>query len=965
MSGPLNLRIFISSPGDVQDERNLARQLIKDELPVDGSLIGKVSLLPFSWDDPHSAVPLLATMTPQEAVNRGLGRPADCEIVVVIFWSRMGTPLPDSHRKPNGECFLSGTEWEFEDARGAGRDVLLYRRSEEPVVGLRDPNRDEKARQFELVDKFFEQFRNADGSFNTGYETYSRPGEFKDKLEQHLRVLIRQRLDREPSRPSITPEPPTKRDWRSPYPGLRAFTEAEADIFFGRAREIDELLARLRDPTCRFLAIVGDSGTGKSSLLHAGLLPRLRAGALPGSDHWRFASFTPAGQMGDPLLALTTALRDALPAAMRPAPRARSRELADDEAVFRRVVDKVLTSTPEAAELVLVIDQFEELFALGRHRPFIELLGRAAVTPKVRILATMRADFLPQALRHTTLVALLRAGSFPVGAPTTLALIDMIRRPADRAGAKLPDDLLDALLADAGNQPGALPLVAFALSELWPEAAEKSDLTLAAYESIGRLGGAIGRRAAALDLDVKQLYRLFPDLVQINPEGIATRKQVDRSTLADADLLELIDTLVEERFLRPGSDLSLPIVELAHEILLTGWPALAIWLGERGPHMRARRELDSALARWIASETNEQELIPPGSRLREAQELLLAAPDLVANPALRKFIETSVTRAEHIDHEAQATLRRETRRLMRLAEEQYKAGDAVTSILLGIEVVDRAQLIHDKSALSEALAALSNVALSQRETTIFRGHEDTLWCVSYSPDAKRILTTSCDNTARIWDFDTGNLLQVLTGHTATIYFGVFSPDGNRVITVSGDNTTRIWDATSGQELQILREHLGPIYYVAHSADGRLIATASGDKTARLWDAISGQPIQILRGHEQSLYCISISRDGSLVLTGSWDHTARLWDAFSGEEIHNLRGHSNVVTSVQFSPDETTILTGSWDGSYACGTPRQERNALSHSAISQFTPPHFLRITDSYSHHRQTRQHGCGTDGREN
>ena len=110
MSGPLHLKIFISSPGDVQDERNLARQLIKDEPPVDGSLLGKISLLPFSWDDPHAGVPLLASMTPQEAVDRGLGRPAECEIVVVIFWSRMGTPLPHSHRKPNGERYLSGTE---------------------------------------------------------------------------------------------------------------------------------------------------------------------------------------------------------------------------------------------------------------------------------------------------------------------------------------------------------------------------------------------------------------------------------------------------------------------------------------------------------------------------------------------------------------------------------------------------------------------------------------------------------------------------------------------------------------------------------------------------------------------------------------------------------------------------------------------------------------------------------------
>ena len=834
MSGPLHLRIFISSPGDVQDERNLARQLIKDELPVDGSLFGKISLLPFSWDDPHAGVPLLANLTPQEAVNRGLGRPADCEIVVVIFWSRMGTPLPDAYRKPNGERYLSGTEWQFEDARAAGREVLLFRRSEEPVVGLRDPDRDEKARQFGLADRFFEQFRNADGSLITGYQTYSRPGECKDKLEQHLRVLIRQRLDREPSRPSVAAEPFLECYWRSPYPGLRAFTEAEADLFFGRAREIDELLARLRDPACRFLTIVGDSGTGKSSLLHAGLLPRLRAGALPGSEHWRFASFTPAAQMGDPFLAVATALRNALPPAMRPAPRARARALADDGEVLQRTLDKVLTGAPDTAELVLVIDQFEELFALASHGPFIEFLGRAAATARVRILATMRADFLPQALRHITLVGLLRAGSFPVGAPSTLALIDIIRRPAERAGARLPDDLVDALLTDAGNQPGALPLVAFALSELWPEGAGKSGLTLAAYEGIGRLGGAIGRRASALDLDPARLNRLFPDLIQISPEGIATRRPLDRSRLADADLLELIDALAAERFLRPGSDPSLPTVELSHEILLTAWPALAAWLRERGPHLQTRRELGGALARWLAADRSDQELIPPGSRLREAEELLRDAPDLVDDDLLRAFVAGSLDRAARIDREAQDALRREARRLAKLAEVRNGAGDAVTAMLLGLEALDRAQLVRDDAPVAAAATAIYEGALDQRERVNLRGHEGTVTSAVFSPDGARILTASDDNTARLWDAPSGQELRVLRGHEDTVNSAVFSPDGARILTASDDNTARLWDAPSGQELRILRGHEKRVTSAVFSPDGARILTASFDKTARLW-----------------------------------------------------------------------------------------------------------------------------------
>ena len=309
---------------------------------------------------------------------------------MVVLWSRLGSPLPASFTKPNGQPYLSGTEWEFEDACTARRDVLVYRRTEKVLLDDEAPDFEQRREQKRRVREFFTRFVNSDNSFNASFTDYATPGEFKPLLGRDLRNLIEPRLSG-PAPPigaeSTLSEPP----WQgSPYPGLRAFAEAETAIFLGRSRETDELLARLRDPACRFLAIVGDSGAGKSSLVHAGLLPRLRSGALPGSEHWLFASFTPARQMGDPFLSLATALRDALPPAMRPAPRARTRELENDPELLQRSIDKLLSGAPENAELVLVIDQFEELFALGRYESFIEHLGRAAATPRVRVLATMR-----------------------------------------------------------------------------------------------------------------------------------------------------------------------------------------------------------------------------------------------------------------------------------------------------------------------------------------------------------------------------------------------------------------------------------------------------------------------------------------------------------------------------------------------------------------------------------------------
>ena len=162
------VRIFLSSPGDVADERTSARQLIDAELPKLPHLRERGKLELIAWDDPAAQIPMLATETPQESVNAARPRPANCDIVIVILWSRMGTPLPDTLHKPNGEPYLSGTEWEYEDALNSPQQprpqVLVYRRTEEPKIGLRDPQKKEKEEQFERVGAFFARFRNADGS---------------------------------------------------------------------------------------------------------------------------------------------------------------------------------------------------------------------------------------------------------------------------------------------------------------------------------------------------------------------------------------------------------------------------------------------------------------------------------------------------------------------------------------------------------------------------------------------------------------------------------------------------------------------------------------------------------------------------------------------------------------------------------------------------------------------------------
>ena len=331
-------------------------------------------------------------------------------------------------------------------------------------------------------------------------------------------------------------ESPPLELWQgSPFPGLRAFGEDDAPIYFGRGRETDALLRRLSRGD-RFVAVVGASGSGKSSLVAAGLIPRLRANAVPGSRDWHITRFTPGDLGDDPFVALLTAFRPTLDAHQRKV-RAEAERLAAEPATLKELVTLALDGCPDWSELVLFADQFEELFTVvaDRHRePFCRLLAEATLQPKVRVVLTLRADFYHRCVEQPTLAELLRAGSFPLAAPDTVALEEMISRPPERAGLVFDEGLPQQILRDTGNEPGALPLLAFALSELYESGQEGGRLTAEAYESFGGVQGAISQRAEttfeSLDTETKGANSdtVFRELVEVREaEGgwVATRRR--------------------------------------------------------------------------------------------------------------------------------------------------------------------------------------------------------------------------------------------------------------------------------------------------------------------------------------------------------------------------------------------------------------------------------------------------------
>lgn len=234
-SAPRHLRVFLASPGDVADEREISLAVLED-LPYDPFLRGKVTIEHVAWDKRGAGAPILGGVTPQDSIAAGLPRPSDCHIVVVIFWSRMGTPLPSRYCKEDGSRYESGTEWEYEEAVLAFRKhgspyVLLYRRKQPVTPDMDLPDYEERREQYQKVKRFFAGMWNADGSAAGGYAEYGSPGDFRKRLEEDLKSLIARILEKPAAETAgvTVPEP-----WPgSPFPGLRAFTAADAPIFFG------------------------------------------------------------------------------------------------------------------------------------------------------------------------------------------------------------------------------------------------------------------------------------------------------------------------------------------------------------------------------------------------------------------------------------------------------------------------------------------------------------------------------------------------------------------------------------------------------------------------------------------------------------------------------------------------------------------------------------------------------------
>lgn len=443
----------------------------------------------------------------------------------------------------------------------------------------------------------------------------------------------------------------------SPYPGLSPFEPQQGPFFFGRNGETNELVSRLRDADCRFLAIVGASGTGKSSLVYAGLFPRLYAGdEIDGSQTWIIRSFRPSAAGNNPFSALAFALAPHVPEHGGRADRLAA-ELERAPASINRVADQVLAEAPDArAKLLLFIDQLEDLFTESEERyqsSFVDVLAAAVCHSRVRIVTTLREDFLSFALQYPKLAALCQArgGTFPLSRPGRVALREIIRCPAERAGSEVEDGLVEEIVSDAGDDLGALPLIAFCLEELWKSVergSQRPRLTIAAYERIGRLQGAIAKYADEAIQDLRRHARynfdehldiVFSKLVAVQADR-AIRRQVLRAELDVAS--DLVHDMTNKRLLFAEGN----HVELAQDALLDRWPALKEWIDAHRADLIRSEQLLAAAKRWRTAPRRERHAyLWHSHRLRAARALLSRWPYNPAEKAsITRFVEASEAR---------------------------------------------------------------------------------------------------------------------------------------------------------------------------------------------------------------------------------------------------------------------------------------------------------------------------------
>ena len=744
-----------------------------------------------------------------------------------------------------------------------------------------------------------------------------------------------------------------------PYQGLSAFRESDAQFFKGRETFTQILRETVQNQS--LVAVIGPSGSGKSSVVFAGLIPYLHQ-----QENWRIFSFRPGNR---PLHSLATALISQNGPQMSLTDRVREIrnlvvDLRQQENALRDVVEAMLCQDL-GMRLLMVVDQFEELYTLLREPQerlvFLDrLLEAINHSPNFTLVLTLRADFLAQALSYRPFADALQYADLKLGPMNREELQQAVEQPASILGVSIEQGLTERMLEAVSAEPGDLPLLEFALKQLWDNQRD-AQLTHAAYEQIGGVEAALTRYAeqvyGRLNYEERErAQRIFIQLVRPG-EGTEDTRRLATRTEVGAENWDLVTRLANDRLVVSSSDevTGQETVEIVHEVLIRGWDRLRLWIDLDRAFRTWQERLRTAMRQWEASDNDDGALLR-GMLLAEAEGWLQQRLDEISSSE-RVFIQMSLElcdrQAQEQEEQRQRELQQE-RKARKAAQTRNRVVTISTVVLSGLAIfafyqrneaqkgslrsifalvqtseasllanrqlesletaVQAGKRLKDANLEQEHLSqsvslVLQRAIYTMQERNRLEGHTSSVDSVSFSPDGKTLASGSGDKTIKLWNVVTGQLINTLNGHSRDITSVSFSPDGKTLASGSLDNTIKLWNVTTGQLISTLNGHTSGVASVSFSPDGKTLASGNGDKTIKLWDVVTGQLVNTLNGHSNFVASVSFSPDGKTLASGSADNTIKLWDVATGKAFNTLNGRSP-VNSVSFSPDGKTLASGS-------------------------------------------------------